>query len=72
VNDAYWSEDMDEAAEEGHEGQTYDEILHETEKGIRVRMRGKEVWLPKSQIEICKKDRWIRIPMWLRDRHGIR
>ena len=46
-------------------------IKRETEKAIlfELAFKGKEVWLPKSQVEI--DDGRVNIPKWLVDKHGL-
>lgn len=41
-----------------------DRIKHRTEKAILITKDGKDVWLPKSQIEINDDDT-ITLPEWL-------
>jgi hypothetical protein len=40
----------------------YDEIVHETEKAFLFNIGGKEVWLPKSVIEVDKDSKTITLP----------
>jgi len=47
-------------------------IKRETEKAIlfEVQGGGKEIWLPKSQVEL-EKSGLVMIPKWLVDKHGL-
>jgi hypothetical protein len=40
----------------------YDEIVHETEKAFLFNIGGKEVWLPKSLIEVDYESKTITLP----------
>jgi uncharacterized protein YuzE len=42
----------------------YDEIMHETEAAYLFLFDDKEVWLPKSWIEVDEKDKVISIPQF--------
>jgi len=41
------------------------EIKVETDKAVLINDGTKEVWLPKSQIEINREDKEVTMPEWL-------
>jgi N-acetylglucosamine-6-phosphate deacetylase len=41
------------------------EIKVETDKAILINDGTKEVWLPKSQVEINREDKEVTMPEWL-------
>jgi len=40
----------------------YYEIIHETEKAILFDIDGKQVWLPRSMIEVNRDDKVVTMP----------
>ena len=43
----------------------YDNLKHETERAYLVSIAGKDIWLPKSKVEICEKDCSVAMEEWL-------
>lgn len=53
---------------------SYDQILKETDAAYLFDIYGdgeKEVWIPKSQIELDEEDCTFNIPRWLAEEKGL-
>lgn len=48
----------------------HDGIARETDKATLYRIRGEEVWLPKSQIKDSNEE-IVAIPAWLAEKHDL-
>lgn len=65
-NLAYWSDDADEATDEGHEGTAFLAIEHETERAFLFRFLRHSAWIPKSQIHhLDREKRIVVVSQWL-------
>ncbi len=49
----------------------FDDIVRETERGICLSIDGKEIWLPKSQVEVDRRTRVATMPEWLANNMGL-
>ncbi len=49
----------------------YEDIEHETDKAILVKLKKckESIWLPKSQIDY--DDKYIWVPFWLAEKHDL-
>lgn len=48
----------------------YDKVVHETERAYLLLVGEVEVWLPKSQVTLCREWRTFCVPQWLAHKHG--